>query len=352
MLSIAAVKQHVNCFDYLASKGYTLAGTPTEKYIPNGCPFCGTANKGNSDRFRVWQDRFWCRQCGVMGDVIDLAERLEKVGFVDAIKTLDTQPQSAPAPTAETFWDSTSANRIADNCHKQLMESEHIGQRYLLGRGIEPHAWMQYRLGFTWGETPQKQPAITIPWCKGGTIVGIKHRYITQGLKNDSAPGSRYSGSLYGGHALNIDKDTLHTRRLILCEGELNCISLWQAAGEWVDVLSVGSEGHKLTKAQADYLKQYGTRFVWMDKAEHAARLAGEIGAKYATSTQFGGGTKQDANDILKTGELAKKIVQVFFAIVTAEQRPYLRWALDEAMHHTNSDPVAAAYCNQVILWE
>ena len=49
------------------------------------CPWCH-----GDDRFRVWPKtgRYWCRQCGVKGDAIDLICKLNNLTFAEAVDQL------------------------------------------------------------------------------------------------------------------------------------------------------------------------------------------------------------------------------------------------------------------------
>lgn len=56
------------------------------------CPFCG-----GTDRLRCWpaRDRFWCRQCGKKGDVVQFLRDRDGLTFVEAYRAAtgdDTSP--------------------------------------------------------------------------------------------------------------------------------------------------------------------------------------------------------------------------------------------------------------------
>ena len=80
------------------------------------------------------------------------------------------------------------------------------------------------------------------------------------------ADGRYFSGLLFGGQAQPL----LHkARTLLITEGEINAMSIWQVAHESrLDVLSVGSESARLTPAMLQIAQQYGQVLIWADRAE------------------------------------------------------------------------------------
>lgn len=346
---IPALKARMPVPAYLESKGYTLAGRSEEKYLPSGCPFCGTKNPGHSDRFRVWDNGYWCRQCGAKGDVITLMQHMDKTTFTGAatmlgmaVQTTTTAGRVTPPPPT---WDARTQTEHAAECHRQLMATKNTGQDYLLGRGILPHAWERYGLGFTFGANPSRRPAIVIPWYRKGQAVALHYRYIQANTthKLDSEPGSRYGGNLYGGHIID-HSIPIADKRLILCEGELNAISIWQAMGDITDVLSVGSESMQPTPEQTGYLSQYGVTLAWMDKPEKARAMGDLLGGRWVASEKIGG----DANELLKQGTLALTLVKLMLKVDGSRR---LRYDLAGALSKPNADQTALEYCEQKGIW-
>ena len=94
---------------------------------------------------------------------------------------------------------------------------------------------------------------------------------------------------------------------LIIAEGELNTMSLWQETHGAVDVLSAGSEGttQHLPADVMELAKQYQRRIVWADKGEIADTAAAAIGADSVPSFKTEQHPKGlDANDLLRDGKL------------------------------------------------
>jgi len=169
---------------------------------------------------------------------------------------------------------------------------------YLLGRGIYPRTWEAFGLGFAprvyVPSTDETGPAISIPWYRQGELVGIRFRFLEEqsGYTKTAYAGSNFSGTLYGGHAIKGRES------LILCEGELNAITIWQETDEF-DALSIGSETTAITPAMQRHLgERWQSIYMWVDKSERAEYLALQFpGAQVIES-------EQDANELLQAGEL------------------------------------------------
>ena len=84
---------------------------------------------------------------------------------------------------------------------------------------------------------------------------------------------------------------------LIVCEGEINACSIWQAVkDQHVHVFSLGSESATIPPAFVDYAAKHARAAVWMDKAERAQVVTGALPGAYGFKSPNG----QDANDLLR----------------------------------------------------
>jgi hypothetical protein len=156
--------------------------------------------------------------------------------------------------------------------------------------------------------------AISLGWFNhDGALVAVKYRFIEPHTYTDKdgkeqtgkdGKGVRFTsrgqieGNTFGWQALRgADKVDV----LIVCEGELNALSLWQVGRGAVDVLSTGSEAttKKLPPVVVDLAAKYKHCIVWADKKDIADKAAAQIGA--ASMASPGG---KDANDLLQAGKL------------------------------------------------
>lgn len=299
------------------------------------CPKCG-----GTDRFHVTADSWFCRQCHPkFDDAPAFVQWFHGCSFPEAMERLGAAPvaverrtpaakRSVAHPVSEEWR--AKAQRIVNAAYHDLMSQVGFGEggEYLIKRSIEPESWKAFGLGFkadvplphTWDKEKRvyihpAQPAIVIPWYRGGKLTAIRYRFLQQhtytdvrnreiSRKQTAMFDSDFSGVLYGGQALLGCAEDLRT--LVLCEGELNAISIWQIASAWGwDVLSLGSESAKLTPAAIDYAKRFERVIVWMDRADVVKPLMHELKGAYGVSSPKFGDKKRDANDMLKDESLA-----------------------------------------------
>ena len=111
--------------------------TPKKEYS-SSCPECG----GN-DRFRIWpgegdNGRYWCRQCGSKGDLIDFLRKHKGLSFQDAADVVGKEiksgksrlrsdlswrnPQTTPPPVSEKLHKPTPRPHLTIVPKQELSE--------------------------------------------------------------------------------------------------------------------------------------------------------------------------------------------------------------------------------------
>lgn len=298
------------------------------------CPMCG-----GDDRLHVKGNAWFCRNCAPVGDkgwhnAIDFLMMRERMDFKTAVATLTggnnsyTPPvrirenQAEPVRQAEQSpeW-IASAQAIVSTAINGL-HTEAAGYAYLIGRGLLPSAWRAFDVGYA---EHQGRPAIVIPWYRAGKPTAVRYRFLqTDGTERRMMyePDSHVSGVLFGGQ--NVLSTMAKARTLILCEGELNAISIYQAAHHaHVDVLSFGSETARLSPAAIDIACQYQSVIVWADKSDIAREKANKIPGAIAFASPEG----QDANDLLRADKLGGVITALRVrAARSDEQKAGIVW--------------------------
>ena len=255
------------------------------------------------------------------------------------------QGQALPAPAAPRKpeakrtmareWNAAEAERALLQYQRALWDSANVkAHEYLLDkRGLDAHTWATFGLVYrhdtplpgTWNGSTRSyshppQPAIAIPWYRGKQLVAIRYRFLAAHTyidasgnerteKQTAAKNSQFTGHLFGGQAMTYfppaagRPDVLQQRTLVICEGEINCMSIWQVANETrLDVLSLGSESQHLTTAQVEHAQRYKAVVLWADREEIAEQLQEVIPSAYVVSSARCLG--QDANDLLQAGKL------------------------------------------------
>jgi hypothetical protein len=326
---------------------YTTLRRASAQELAGPCPKCG-----GDDRFHCTVDWFFCRQChDTRGDAIEFVQWIQGVDFRQACALLSdgilptapvVQKPKKRSRQPHPGWPQR-AQSLVDSAHEALWRSE-AGQRYLVGRGLESHVWMTFKLGYCEAvslpgtEGKQKAPAIVIPWIVAGMVRAVRYRFLQQHEYADAAgrsrqekqtaeTGSAFAGVLYGGQALMRCAE--NERTLVLCEGEINALSIWQVVHHTaLDVLSLGSKSQRLTPAMVEYAKRYRRVICWLDEAEDAKKQMVEIPGAYGVQSPDG----QDANDLLQMGVLGGFLSTVrILACQSDHEREKLLWDLQDA---------------------
>lgn len=321
-LNISDAKANVNCQELAEN----FLGAPTKRagrarQWP--CPF---HQDGASPSFTVYEDGFHCFGCGASGDAVDLLMQLGGLDFMSAIERFTgasmsstSEPSSRLARSAEPSakkpaWQKRVSG-IVDAAVQQLASPEgQPGRDYLTQRGFEPATWQAWRLGFKpevarweqkdghWVVAEQLGSAITVPWIDGEVPVALQYRLIEHKTLRywQQAGGDR---TIFGRNQLT------GKAVLLIVEGELNAVSVWQAANDLLDVVSYGSESN-ISRA-ASHLrvlaKQYRHVIFWADKEERA-REAVQIGKDFIPLKSPRG---LDANDLLCRGSLRRHVLNI-----------------------------------------
>lgn len=288
-----------------------------EKWLSGPCPFCG-----GRDRFVLKRTsegwRWLCRGCGDgrYHTAIDFVMKRDNLDFKGAIKALGgrlgAQPalsgpsQKPPSPPGAD-WQASAWRRVRE-AQKRLVPTS-PGGRYLLSRGLLPFTWGAWMLGEATAYDPgleHTRPCIVIPnvesWCSM-TLWGIKQRFIDQvegGLRYISLKGSQ---TVPFGLCYCVPRSNL---TLLVVEGELNALSVWQCHPERTDVVSTGSEtpGLVSTRALVALAGLYGRVAVWLDSEKRASDLARALRAQVVLRSPVLKGEKFDANTLLQRDRL------------------------------------------------
>lgn len=259
-------------------------------YYRGPCPFCG-----GTDRFVVKTTptgyRWFCRNCGggKYHTAIDYIMRRDNLDFQTALKNMggekiglyERKSAREPAkklipvlPTSEWQDDGWREVDKASDC--LLTGKARPGQEYLLKRGLHSGTWEAWHLGVSHiydGRLNRSRPAIVIPWLDfdpgRDVLTAIKYRFIF-----DEPDRPRYSSRSGSVPILYGLWDTLPTHQtLLLVEGEINALSVWQCLPSGVTCLSIGSQ----TGGRPDILqtlsKQYENIVVWTDDSKRAGEI-------------------------------------------------------------------------------
>jgi DNA primase len=244
------------------------------------CPF----HAENTPSFLVFPDKqnWHCfGSCGEGGDVLDFVQRIEGWDFSTTLHHLArragvelaglegqrrvSEPQKIKAwsrsdPVKASVGAPSQAWReqgaaFVDYCQTQLFDGDNEGITHLRGRGLTDDTIRAWGLG--WHEKARRQSAgkwgltgkpiylprgVVIPWRVDGAVYHVKNRLFEVWKRGDTPKYMRVRGgqpTLYG-------LDHLKGREtVVICEGELDAVLLWQEVGDLVDVVAIGSKDSK-----------------------------------------------------------------------------------------------------------
>ena len=301
------------------------------------CPFCG-----GRDRFSFKQTaqggRWFCRKCGggKYHTALDYIMLREKLDFPAALRLAGGQAAGGAEPVLPERV--PGVNRVGRTGEAQIVLPDAAWQRdalremwagfdllqdkqsplgqpgrdYLARRGIRLECAGVWQVGFApqiWDpKAGRKRSALLLPWWEWGEpgadprVLAIKYRFVDadpQGLRYISRAGGRQV--LYG----LWDAHPWHTH-LLLVEGELNALSIWQMQAEGLTVLSFGSEGATRPEILRAVASGVGVVYLWADDPARALQLAGCVPGVVPIRSPHLQGKEWDANQMLQAGNLAE----------------------------------------------
>lgn len=266
--------------------------------------------------------------CGRGDAIVELWLRLNGRGGYVAPAPRPVVQKSAdditPYSWQSEHWQKSAVNRLG--VVQERLQSGDAGRPcrdYLAGRGIALETTIAFGLGFGqhWNNKARSEmPALFMPWYVGGMISAISTRFLNVAKGDQSA-----NRVLLAGYKLTVDATEkyygerflfglqnvgTHGDTLILVEGELNCLSVYQCVkGRFAcDVLSFGPQknlqnAHVVGMAQ-DVASRYQRIIIWADRPQAAIDALGTIPNAYPVRSPEIDGKEHDANDLLQIGLL------------------------------------------------
>jgi DNA primase len=247
------------------------------------------------------------------------------------------QPQqkhkAAPQPTAPqkvqtATFDQTAALGVVVECEQVLWEDAGSKARqWLAGRGIVEETARAWRLGYN----PRRRDlrglmiprGIVIPCFVGDAVQYIKVRRPVPPL-----PGPKYQ-QVKGGKAALFGLDHLAGKRVVvICEGELDAVLLWQEAGDLVDVAALGSKGMRPALPWLAYLAGASRWLVALDRdADDAADWWGAFSSRVRRVCPLQGNDLTDFHQA--GGDLRAWVSYHLEALADAKPTPEMRPVLE-----------------------
>lgn len=157
-------------------------------------------------------------------------------------------------------------------------------------RGINDETIEYFGLGYDAGRN-----AIAIPHFKEGELINIKYRFLKP---KDIRYTSEANAEQWLFHDVGI-KEALSKGAVCIAEGELDCISLWQAGFKNVISPGSGANSYGTWIEELDKVKQVWIAYDSDEPGQTAAKeLAGRLGVEKCRNVVYPDGTK-DANEFI-----------------------------------------------------
>lgn len=255
--------------------------TSTEWHGP--CPLCG-----GTDRFHVnTRGNFCgCRKCDRRWDAVGIYAAVHNIQPGQAareilgISTVNERRKITKIEPAEKVeevvrgpeWQAQAAEMI-EKAKRELFSHEFPGGlEYLRSRGLNDEVLRAFSIGFDHAKfhpmVQKSKPAIIIPWI-ADEIQAVKYRFPNTSHKE------RFSQK--GGSLPRIFGQQNLTRydRLVVIEGDLNALSVWQIINDEADVLSVGNDSSHSALDMAVAIAEnrgYDSVACWFDTLQKAVK--------------------------------------------------------------------------------
>jgi len=274
------------------------------------CPVCGRPHVtlAPSDRYAGY---YFASPCYAQdghhtGSGANLDYWLRSLGATGAEAMPGYLPTEHKPPKAQAPLDAGHLARIVHGAMPRLTPGSAGGQ-YLQARGLTPATWAAWRMGFGFWCKYENQ-SIVQPWyAPDHTLAGVSHRLIAP---TDDQPKAPWQAGMAGSAIGLLCGWHTHQARpiLIMAEGVLNAASLYQACGDFADILTPGSENVRRGCWDLDHLRQWDRIVVWADKPATATAWGKALGTRLRICSTSPNGVKVDANDLLLHGELREFI--------------------------------------------
>lgn len=214
------------------------------------------------DRIGVWQD-FATGETG--GDLLDLWASVNRCGvgqaMAEAKKYLGIHDIDLKTPSKKEF-----TRPEKPKCHTPNDQSP--VNAYLASRGLKDYTIQAFKIG-------EESRNIIFPFLRNGSLIHWKKLGIDRpnGKKVITAS-SNCEPCLFGWQALPDD-----AREVIICEGEIDCMTAWQYGYPALSVPMGGGAGAKQDWIEYEYLnlERFDTIYLCLDNDEAGQLATNEI---------------------------------------------------------------------------
>jgi hypothetical protein len=367
MIDTAELKRGADLLRLLKDDGVRLrrvANTAGGEYAA-ASPFCGGSKRLKVQPHRPEGGRWFCRHCtgdpasgGRWRDALDYVRRRDGCDFRTAARTVQGysggihvghapatsgRPATLHAKPTQAFR--RDAEEIVHRCEQLLWSPAGVvALEYLCGprRGLSEATLRHWRLGWSPGARIAGRyvpPGVVIPSVADGAVWRLKVRLLdgrwfrcqrcreriaVTGLCPHCGQDNRYRSVAGGVEASLFGLASLPGRDVaVLCEGEFNALTLWQACADLAGVVSVGSAKGALDLSAWDrYLLPVSRWYAMFDPDAPGERAAARWSNLSARVTRLAVPRLRESDKDISDYQAAGGDVRAWFLASTGGSRP------------------------------
>ena len=207
------------------------------------------ANGDKNPSMYLYENSFQCKACGIKGNKAEFVKENLHIDFQKAMEWLgESKPEYLIAKKKEYSNVTTKVERLNDKVIT-----------YLEKRGV-PEKWVtKFKLGYL-------DNSVTFPYFKNGKLVNRKYRGLSK---------KEWRQEKNAKHCLWL-QDEITTDELIICEGEIDAMSLWEYGLPSVSIPS-GISNLNWIEEDWDFLQKFKSIYIAMDNDQAGQKGSSEI---------------------------------------------------------------------------
>jgi twinkle protein len=300
------------------------------------CPCC---NKAKHLYFNLETGMWDCKRCGESGNLFKMADHIglrvrERHVVRSSTSIMMAGLRKSSGRKLKRRGGVVGTDKAIAASERLFDKDDEHGQAvkaYLNGRGIEDEAIKHFRLGVTYIGGKKGPVAAGIPFIDGDRTMMVKMRNIDP----DCDKSKRFARTKGGKSSLFNVAGARGRKRVVMVEGEIDAISLWQNGITEAVSTSIGAQG-KVPQVWIDDLVDAEDIVLWYDDdaagddaidglatafGSHRVRVASIPDEVIADVKARTGKAPKDANDLVVAGvdrEVITKIIDDAKSLTTA----------------------------------
>jgi len=258
----------MTALNYIQSKGFEYKNQ-NGQIVLKECPFCGDSK--HHFYLDPGEDGLYiCHKCQEKGNLITLQKHFGDFQFQGRDKNTFQKPQDGikqafPSKVKGKVLD----EQIALKAHETLFKDEEAVRYLTEERKISLETAKTFRLGVEIDRAGIKW--LTIPHYSRGKLVNIKYRSLP--------PAEKTFKRIEGCQSILFNEEAIEgNEELFICEGEIDCLTLWDRGIKNVTGVTIGAGS--FSPAWVDQLSRVKKIYLVYDPDEAGQKGAREVGRR------------------------------------------------------------------------